>query len=321
MNRHGILNNIGRWVFPVVILFLLLAGCSQKNLPGRYSETEPPIESTPVDERISTEDRINAKPPVEEKMGEVPVERTPTTSEVVPEPGAEPDIPAEDPTPQSQPAAPRQNTSPARPSGYVPEPEPEPEAPKPAIDANDYKVVLDVTEKIQLHHTGSLRVWIGLDKNVPEQQEGKIRGSETVPASEVGRFARITPYAPEFTFSPAEPQRMRIVPGGSSVQFALTPEKEGTYEIGAKIELFDNEECIGVGIPKTTENVSVMVVVNSKEVVKSHLGQLGDTLWDGFVKFWGAFVALIFAALLFVIRRFVKKKTGYSDGKDDLKDA
>ena len=42
-----------------------------------------------------------------------------------------------------------------------------------------------------------------------------------------------------------------------------------------------------------------------------------DPVWDGFTYFWGAFVALVFGALLFVVRNFIKKKTGYSD---DLKD-
>ena len=307
MNRHGILNNVAGWLFPVVILFFLIAGCSSKVLPNQ----------NPIPPK---QEEIHEIPHIEDKITTAPAEEVPTRQEeVTAKPGIDPDIPEEDPATTTPPPAPQEtNTRPARTSGPAAEPVagPEDPAPRPALNADDYKVVLDVTEKIQLHHTGSLKVWIGLESRVPEQQEGKARGEISVLAEEVGSFARITPYAPEFTFEPAEPQRMRIAPGGSSVIFALTPEKEGTYEIGAKIELFDNEECIGVGIPKTTENVSVMVVVNSKEVVKSHVGQLGTVVWDNFVRFWGAFVALVFAALLFVIRKFVHKKTGYSDGKD-----
>ena len=187
------------------------------------------------------------------------------------------------------------------------------EAPAPALDAEDYKVVLDVTRKINLTHTGSLRVWIGQNKYVADKPEDKVRDSATIPAEEITKYARITPYAPEFEVDSKE-ALIQIVPGGSSALFTLKPLKEGTYEIGATVELFDNPECVGVGIPKTTENLLVTVGVNRKESFKDHAAQLLNPLWDGFVKFWGAFVALFFAALLFVIRRYIKKKTKYDDG-------
>ena len=187
------------------------------------------------------------------------------------------------------------------------------EAPAPALDAEDYKVVLDVTRKINLTHTGSLRVWIGQNKYVADKPEDKVRDSATIPAEEITKYARITPYAPEFEVDSKE-ALIQIVPGGSSALFTLKPLKEGTYEIGATVELFDNPECVGVGIPKTTENLLVTVGVNRKESFKDHVAQLLIPLWEGFVKFWGAFVALFFAALLFVIRRYIKKKTKYDDG-------
>ena len=187
------------------------------------------------------------------------------------------------------------------------------EAPAPALDAEDYKVVLDVTRKINLTHTGSLRVWIGQNKYVADKPEDKVRDSATIPAEEITKYARITPYAPEFEVDSKE-ALIQIVPGGSSALFTLKPLKEGTYEIGATVELFDNPECVGVGIPKTTENLLVTVGVNRKESFKDHVAQLLIPLWDGFIKFWGAFVALFFAALLFVIRRYIKKKTKYDDG-------
>ena len=190
---------------------------------------------------------------------------------------------------------------------------PEVVASAPALDAEDYKVVLDVTQNIKLHHTGTLKVWIGQDKYTPNRAEDKVRDSATIPADEITNYARITPYAPEFEVDPKE-ALIRIVPGGSSAMFTLTPQKEGTYEIGATIELFDNAEFVGVGIPKTTENLLVTVGVNHKESFKDHATQLLNPLWDGFVKFWGAFVAFFFAALLFVIRRYIKKKTKYDDG-------
>ena len=84
------------------------------------------------------------------------------------------------------------------------------------------------------------------------------------------------------------------------------------FKISAKIELFDNPDFEGVPIPKTTNIVSVVVSVDPTVKIKSGLGELGTVLWDNFLKFWGAVVALIFGALLFVTRKFIKKKTGFT---------
>lgn len=187
-------------------------------------------------------------------------------------------------------------------------------AAKPALNADDYKVALDVTNEITLNSNATLRVWIGLENYLPKPIPTTARDTTTIPAS-LGDYARITPYAPDFTVGPEESQVMRIVPSGSSVLFSLTPEREGEFLISAKIELYDNPDLVGVAVPKTSDIVSVVVKVDTKAAVKSHLGQLGDVAWSEFLKFWGAIVALLLGALYFIINKHVKKKTGYAGDK------
>ena len=198
-------------------------------------------------------------------------------------------------------------------AGSGEEGEEEPAA-KPALNADDYKVALDVTNEITLNSNATLRVWIGLENYLPKPIPTTARDTTTIPAS-LGDYARITPYAPDFTVGPEESQVMRIVPSGSSVLFSLTPEREGEFLISAKIELYDNPDLVGVAVPKTSDIVSVVVKVDTKAAVKSHLGQLGDVAWTEFLKFWGAIVTLLLGALYFIIHRSVKKRTGYAGDK------
>ena len=137
-----------------------------------------------------------------------------------------------------------------------------------------------------------------------------VRKTTSFPGDE-GNYARITPYAPDFRIEPEESQVMRIVPSGSSVLFTIIPEKKGEFKISAKIELFDNPYFDGVPIPKTTNIVSVVVTVDPMVNFVAGLKKMGSVVWDAFMKFWGAIVALIFGALLFVTRKIVRKKTGF----------
>ena len=178
------------------------------------------------------------------------------------------------------------------------------------FNPDDYSAVLDVTKELELHQKGDLRVWIGMEDFVPEDEADMVRKEINFPANE-GNFARITPYAPDFKIEPEESQIMRIVPSGSSVLFTIIPEKKGEFKISAKIELFDNPYFDGVPIPKTTNIVSVVVTVDPMVNFVAGLKKMGSVVWDAFMKFWGAIVALIFGALLFVTRKFVRKKTGF----------
>ena len=181
-----------------------------------------------------------------------------------------------------------------------------------ALDADDYKVALDVTKEIELNSKATLRVWIGKENYMPDQLPQSARDATSIPAR-IGDYARVTPFAPDFEVGPEESQTMHIVPSGSAVLFYLTPTKQGEFLISAKIELYDNPELEGIAVPKTSEIVSVLVTVDKKAAMMGRLGQLGTIVWDEFVKFWGALVAILFAVILFVVRKFARRKTGFVD--------
>ena len=230
--------------------------------------------TTPQEEQLGADPGIEGMP-MEQPVGDVPVAQKPAPIEI-PD-GEFPDVGS------------------AAPSDFNPD---------------DYSAVLDVTKELELHQKGDLRVWIGMEDFVPEDDADMVRKEINFPANE-GNFARITPYAPDFKIEPEESQIMRIVPSGSSVLFTIIPEKKGEFKISAKIELFDNPYFDGVPIPKTTNIVSVVVTVDPMVNFVAGLKKMGSVVWDAFMKFWGAIVALIFGALLFVTRKFVRKKTGF----------
>lgn len=292
MRRDGFWGNVGKWTVLFVFLCLVgacagLKGGIDKNRPGNG---EPEVLETEVREEIS-----EMRQTLREKQL----------------PGSTPSGPSAPSTPTSKPATrPGTGNRPAAQNPPVAE-EPVVERPASSLNADDYTAVLDVTETMELHQKGDLRVWIGIENYMPEEDTTMARKTTSFPGDE-GNYARITPYAPDFRIEPEESQIMRITPSGSSLLFTIIPEKKGEFKISAKIELFDNPNFEGVPIPKTTNIVSVVVTVDPKVNLMARLGQLGTVLWDNFLKFWGAVVALIFGALLFVTRKFVKKKTGFT---------
>ena len=312
MRRDGFWGNVGIGVLLVVFLCLAgacagLKGGIDKNQPGNG---DPDVLETPI---------IIPRPP--RQADPDPVPRPTEEREARPDPkptgsatGAGETKPTQEPsTPVARPTG-RPSSKPG--TGNKPAPqvapvdEPAVEEPASSLNADDYTAVLDVTGQMELHQKGDLRVWIGIENYMPEEDPDMVRKTTSFPGDE-GNYARITPYAPDFRIEPEESQIMRIVPSGSSVLFTIIPEKKGEFKISAKIELFDNPYFEGVPIPKTTNIVSVVVSVDPKVNLIARLGQLGTVLWDNFLKFWGAVVALIFGALLFVTRKFIKKKTGF----------
>lgn len=177
---------------------------------------------------------------------------------------------------------------------------------------NNYEAVLEVSKEIRMGTSGTLSVWIGLEEYMPKQNQNTVR--DTTSLYSIRPYARITPYAPDFKVNPEEARCVKIDPTGSMVLFTLTPEKKGNFEVSARIDLFDNDECSGVPFPKNTQVVSVKVTVD----YNSRLAEIWAVFWDGFLRFWKILVPLVFGALIFVIRRFIKKKTGYGgDGNEN----
>ncbi len=50
-----------------------------------------------------------------------------------------------------------------------------------------------------------------------------------------------------------------------------------------------------------------------KKEISKKIHWMESEAWDKFSVFWIALVTLIFGAAIYVIRRFIKNKTGYED--------
>lgn len=181
-----------------------------------------------------------------------------------------------------------------------------------AVPLDNYKIILATNEKIFKNQTCELKIWIGAEKMEVSFSEGMITDQTSIPAS-IGQYAKITPYAPDFEISPAQMTCVKIDPSGSEVRFTLTPKSSGKFKVSANIELFNNPDCTGPAIPKTAKTLSVTVTTDRIHEIREALKEMGEVVWDKFMSFWGIVITLFFAAALFVVRRFIKEKTGYDD--------
>jgi hypothetical protein len=182
---------------------------------------------------------------------------------------------------------------------------------------SDYDVILGVTEKMAFPSTsGQLRVWIGgagLNANFPArlvQQAKSLFVSPDIVAAEV------LPYAPDFDISPSEALCMKLDPSGSEVRFELIPKKTGTFFVGAEVYLFTTDDCSDSPIPKTAADLEVTVNVSVSGLIDEGTGEMGSVLWEKFISFWGALVALFFGLILFLIRgKKLKKCSGFQKNR------
>ncbi|MCL3782522.1 hypothetical protein EMN47_19230 [Prolixibacteraceae bacterium JC049] len=180
----------------------------------------------------------------------------------------------------------------------------------------EYTVKLAVDGEFKVHEHGELRICIGASDAKVIFDEGMVQDEALIPA-EIGQFAKITPFAPDFDISPTKTECIRIHPSGSEVRFTLTPKCAGIFEVSANIELFNTANCTGPSVPKTAKSIAVRVYVDNKYNLKNKMMELGQIFWEKFISFLGALIALLFATLLFLIRRKIKNKTGYTDGNNN----
>jgi len=173
-----------------------------------------------------------------------------------------------------------------------------------------YKVELGVDAELQKPGPpGELKVWIG-DPSLSAGFSPEMATAETtVPA--IGQSAKVTPFAPDFEITPAESICMKIHPSGSEIRFALKPRATGTFKVGADVLLFEAADCQGTPVPKSAATLKVEVVVNKQGVAVGYLLQLWDILWQGVLDFWKWLVAAVFALLIFLIRKRLKKWFGF----------
>jgi len=165
-----------------------------------------------------------------------------------------------------------------------------------------YSVVVSADKEIRIPGPpGEMRVWIGSPTHKPTTAAGMHSGETVIPA--LSNTAKITPFAPGMEVVPKESVCERIDPTGSEVRFQLKPATKGTYKVGADVALYVSSNCSGLPIPKATSTIQVEVSVNTMAKIEQHGVEIAAETWKGFLAFWGKVVALIFALLLFLIRK------------------
>ena len=182
-------------------------------------------------------------------------------------------------------------------------------APAPRENVDDYKVLLEADKRIRVESSGYLRVWIGAQEYMPKKVKDIVRDTTTVYA-ESDSYAIVTPIAPDFEVNPAVSPRIPLQATGSSFAFTLTPLKKGKSFVSATVVIYDRE---GNEIPQSTQRLSVRVSSNFWGRQEKHADDMEEVFWKQFLNFFTALVVLVLGALLFVIRRYIKKKTGYDE--------
>ena len=189
----------------------------------------------------------------------------------------------------------------------------------PQSDAEEYVATLTVTRKMKKSQHGDLIVSLGTEGYEPKHDDNFVRDTTRFSA-EGDLWARILPHAPDFRIEPEGAKIVKLKPGRNDIRFTLYPKSGGTFSVTADVELFENPECSGIGDSKALETLDVKVSVEGWETFLKGLKELGKKAWKVFLDFWGALLVLLFGALLFVIRRIIKEKTGYGETGGDKPD-
>lgn len=184
-------------------------------------------------------------------------------------------------------------------------------APKSAPDLNAYSVDVSATQQLRIPgSSGELKVWIGDPKFAPTPEPGVAHRSESL--GERGETAKVEPFAlGKIGIEPTQSQCGKIVPSGSSFIFKLLPQESGRFAVGAKVELYDSADCTGSPIPKSARSVVVEVEVCQLCVLLDGLEELLGRAWKAFLEFWDKLLLLVFALLLFLIRKKLYKLFGF----------
>lgn len=180
---------------------------------------------------------------------------------------------------------------------------------------DDYEAILSVDEQFLVNKAGELLVSIAFEGNSDVPTVGKVQDTVCFPAHLV-QYATVKPIAPGFTVDPVCRSCVKIDPSGSDFSFILTPNKKGSFKIGADVILYTSSPCETDGVPRTVHSLSVEVKVDRKENLELKLNEVFTVVWDSFIKFWKALVALLFGLFLYLIRRRIKAKTGYGQKED-----
>ena len=188
-------------------------------------------------------------------------------------------------------------------------------APEEYVDVEEYNVDLDVVPEMKKGEEYNMEVKVVLPQFESEPTGGMVRTTKVIYA-QPAKYVRVTPIAPGFDVNPPQSDIVDFDPSGTELPFTIIPRKKGPQQITAKVELLQNNDGSGDIKSKTSAEVSVLVKVDGFNIILQGLGELWGVVWKAFLDFWGVFVALVFAALLFVVRKYIKKKTGYGAEND-----
>ncbi len=178
--------------------------------------------------------------------------------------------------------------------------------------SKDYLVDLRIDADLKLPgDPGILEVWIGDESKKPENEAEKAVAETTIPA--IGQTAKVKPVAPMFKVDPVEFICMKVHPSGSVATFTLTPLKTGKHDVGAIVHMYETDDCTGAPVPKSVKELEVTVRVGAREKAKEYGLQLWEKFWNGFLEFWEWAVATLFALLVFLIRKQLKRLFGFED--------
>jgi hypothetical protein len=177
-----------------------------------------------------------------------------------------------------------------------------------------YSVNVSATKHLKIPGPeGELKVWIGISGQVPETQPDMA--AETKDLGAVGETARVEPFTRGITVEPKVSVCLKIDPSGSEVRFKLIPSESGTFSVGANVELYNSADCSGPPVPKTAKSVEVEVTVDEFGVVTSAMLELLKAAWEAFKTFWDKLLILVFALILFLVRKKLFKWFGFG-GKE-----
>lgn len=188
------------------------------------------------------------------------------------------------------------------------------------LEKKDYKVVLTVDSTMYLGQSGMMEVWIGEQDIAVAKSSGMAQDQKSI-LNTTGRYATIAPYAPDFEIKEWALVCYKIDPNGSEIRFSLTPKDQGNYKVSAEINLYETEDCTGIPVPKTASALSVSVGVNRDKELSKNIHKMEQAVWDKFLAFWVALITLLFGTAIFVIRRYIKNKTGYDEGANSSQDS
>jgi len=148
-----------------------------------------------------------------------------------------------------------------------------------------------------LGQSGMMEVWIGEEDIDLTFSKGMVQDQKSI-ASTVGRFAKITPYAPDFEIKALSATLCyKIYPSGSEVRYSLIPKDEGDYKVRSDIELYETEDCTGISVPKTARVLYVSVGVDMSKEVSKRIHKMKEVAANKFMTFWIALVTWLLEQL------------------------